>query len=216
MLSDGSIKLPKLNWVKIKQHREIPSHHIIKSCTVSRTKTGKYYVSILTEYEHQPKPKEVQAVVGLDFSMNTLYVDSESKKVNYPRFYRHALEKLAEEQRKLSRSKKGSHRWRKQRVKVVAKLHEKIANQRKDFLHKTSYKFAKQYDCVVIEDFNIKGMAQALHFGQSVHDSMGHVYDIFTVQVRRAREKACQNRSVVSIIENLFLLWSHEGISISF
>ncbi len=57
MLLDGSIKLPKLKHIKMKQHREIPSHHIIKSCTVSRTKTGKYYVSILTKYEHQPIQK---------------------------------------------------------------------------------------------------------------------------------------------------------------
>ncbi|KIV58968.1 RNA-guided endonuclease TnpB family protein, partial [Aneurinibacillus migulanus] len=104
MLLDGYIKLPKLKFVKMKQHREIPSLHIIKSCTVSRTKTGKYYVSILTEYEQQPVQKEVQAVVGLDFSMNGLFVDSEEgETANYPRFYRQALEKLAKEQRILSR-----------------------------------------------------------------------------------------------------------------
>lgn len=112
MLLDGYIKLPKLKLVKIKQHRDIPSHHVIKSCTISRTKTGKYYVSILTEYEHQPVQKEVQAVVGLDFSMNCLFVDSaEGKKANYPRFYHQSLEKLAKEQRILSRRKKGSCRW---------------------------------------------------------------------------------------------------------
>ena len=148
MLLDGSIKLPKLKLVKMKQPREIPSHHMIKSCTVSRTKTGKYYVSILTEYEHQPRQTEVQAVV--DFSMNGLFVDSEEgKTANYPRFYRQALEKLAKEQRILSRKKKDSNRWYKQRLKV-AKLHEKIANQRKDFLHKESYQVAKSYDCVVM------------------------------------------------------------------
>src|SRR5690606_28617143 len=114
-LLNGYIQLPKLKRVKIKQHREIPSHHMIKSCTVSRTKTGKYYISILTEYEHQPVPKEVQSVVGLDFSMDTLYVDSEGKRANYPRFYRQALEKLAKAQRVLSRRKKGSNRWHKQR-----------------------------------------------------------------------------------------------------
>ncbi|MDY0322950.1 MAG: RNA-guided endonuclease TnpB family protein [Candidatus Carbobacillus sp.] len=169
-LSDGYIKLPKLTWVKFKQHREIPAYHIIKACTITKTKTGKYYISILTEYEHQPVSKEVQTVVGLDFSMNTLYVDSEGKRANYPRFYRKALETLAKEQRILSRRKKGSNRWHKQRLKV-AKLHEKIVNQRKDFLHKASHKLAKLYDCVVIEDLNMKGMSQALHFGQSVHDN---------------------------------------------
>jgi putative transposase len=170
-LADGCIKLPKLKWVKFKQHREIPVHHIIKGCTITKTKTGKYFISILTEYEHQPVPKEVKNVVGLDFSMNGLFVDSEEgKTANYPRFYRQALEKLAKEQRILSRRKKGSNRWHKQRLKV-AKLHERIANQRKDFLHKESHQLAKRYDCVVIEDLNMKGMSQALHFGQSVHDN---------------------------------------------
>ncbi|MGG3306985.1 RNA-guided endonuclease TnpB family protein [Paenibacillus lautus] len=171
MLLDGYIKLPKLKLMKMKQHREIPPHHLIKSCSVSRTKTGKYYISILTEYEHQPVPKEVHAVIGLDFSMNGLFVDShEGKTANYPRFYRHALEKLAREQRILSHRKKGSNRWHKQRLKV-ATLHEKIANGRKDFLHKESHKLAKRYDCVVIEDLSMKGMSQALHFGKSVADN---------------------------------------------
>lgn len=179
MLLDGYLKLPKLKLVKIKQHREIPSHHIIKSCTVSRTKTGKYYVSILTEYEHRPVQKEIQAVVGLDFSMSALYVDSEEgKTANSPRFYRQALEKLAKEQRVLSRRKQGSQRWHKQRLKV-AKLHEKIANQRKDFLHKESHKLAKRYDCVVIEDLNMKGMSQALHFGKSVSDQAWGMFTRF-------------------------------------
>ncbi|QZT34404.1 transposase [Caldalkalibacillus thermarum TA2.A1] len=95
-LADGYIKLPKLKWVKLRQHRQIPVHHIIKACTITKTKTGKYFISILTEYEHQPVPKDVKNVVGLDFSMNTLYVDSEGKRANYPRFYRQALEKLAQ------------------------------------------------------------------------------------------------------------------------
>ncbi|MCP3775186.1 transposase [Paenibacillus sp. MZ04-78.2] len=179
MLLDGYIKLPKLKLVKMKQHREIPSHHIIKSCTVSRTKTGKYYISILTEYEHQPVPKEVQAVVGLDFSMNGLFVDSEEgKTANSPHFYRRALEKLAKEQRILSRRKKGSNRWQKQRLNI-AKLHERIANQRKDFLHKESHRLAKLYDCVFIEDLNMKGMSQALNFGKSVADNAWGMFTTF-------------------------------------
>ncbi len=177
-LLDGYIQLPKLKWVKLKEHRKIPPHHVIKSCTISRTKTGKYYISILTAYDHQPQPKAVKNVVGLDFSMNTLYVDSEGKRANYPQFYRQALKKLAKAQRILSRKKKGSHRWHKQRLKV-AKLHEKIANQRKDFLHKESHRLAKQYDCVVIEDLNMKEMSQALHFGKSVHDNGWGMFTTF-------------------------------------
>lgn len=177
-LADGYIKLPKLKWVKLKQHREIPVHHMIKSCTITKTKTGKYFISILTEYEHQPVPKEIENVVGLDFSMNTLYVDSEGKRANYPRFYRQALEKLARAQRVLSRRRKGSNRWHKQRLKV-ARLHEKIANQRKDFLHKTSRQLVNRYDAVVIEDLNMKGMSQALNFGKSVHDNGWGMFTTF-------------------------------------
>ena len=177
-LSDGYIQLPKLKWVKIKLHRQIPAHHTIKACTITKTKTGKHFISILTEYEHHPVPKEVKKVVGLDFSMNTLYVDNEGKRANYPRFYRQALEKLAQAQRVLSRRRKGSNRWHKQRLKV-AKLHEKITNQRRDFLHQASHQLANRYDAVVIEDLNMKGMSQALHFGQSVHDNGWSMFTTF-------------------------------------
>lgn len=177
-LSDGYIKLPKLKWIKVKQHRDIPPHHIIKSCTITKTKTGQYFISILTEYEHQPVPKQVKNVVGLDFSMHTLYVDSEGKRANYPCFYRQALQKLTKEQRVLSRRKKGSNRWHKQRLKV-ARLHEKITNQRKDFLHKASRQLANRYDGVVIEDLNMKGMSQAFHFGKSVHDNAWGMFTTF-------------------------------------
>lgn len=180
VLLDVCIKLPKIKEpVKLKQHRQIPSHHIIKSCTISRSKTNKYYISILTEYEHQPITKEVQHAVGLDFSMNGLFVESESgKKANYPNFYRQALEKLAKEQRILSCRTKDSRRWHKQRLKV-ARLHEKIANQRRDFLHKESYRLSQTYDCVIVEDLNMKAMSQALNFGKSVADNAWGMFTRF-------------------------------------
>ncbi len=86
MLFHGYIKLPKLKMVKLKQHRKIPPNHIIKSCTILMTPTGKYYVSILIEYQKVIVQKEVQNVVGLDFAMAELYVSSEDDKANYPRF----------------------------------------------------------------------------------------------------------------------------------
>jgi len=170
-LKDGHIKLPKLKLVKIKQHREIPENYQLKSCTISKNKSGEYYVSVLTEYEQDIQPKIVEKVVGLDFAMDGLYVESEQgEKANYPGFYRQALDKLAKEQRILSRRKKGSARWGKQRL-LVAKLHEKVANQRMNFLHQKSKELASNFDAVVIEDLNMKGMSQALRFGKSVHDN---------------------------------------------
>ncbi|WP_423250473.1 RNA-guided endonuclease TnpB family protein [Bacillus paramobilis] len=178
MLFHGYIKLPKLKMVKLKQHREIPSKHIIKSCTISMTSTGKYYVSILTEYEKEITPKEVERVVGLDFAMAELYVSSEDEKANYPRFYRQMLEKSAKAQRVLARRVKGSERWNKQRIRV-AKLHEKVANQRKNFLHHKSKELATSFDVVAIEDLHMKGMSRAFRFGKSVADNGWGMFTTF-------------------------------------
>ncbi|EQB07138.1 transposase IS605 [Sphingobium quisquiliarum P25] len=134
------------------------------------TSSGKYYISILTEYEKEIRPVSIQKVVGLDFAMDGLFVDSEGEKANYPKFYRQMLEKLAKEQRKLSRKKKGSSNWHKQRIRV-AKIQEKVAHQRKNFLHHKSKELVTTYDAVVIEDLNMKGMSQALKFGISVADN---------------------------------------------
>ncbi len=90
-------------------------------------------------------------MVGLDFAMDGLFVDSEGEKANYPKFYRLMLDKLAIEQRKLSHKKKGSSNWKKQRIRV-AKIQEKVANQRKNFLHHQSKELVLNYDAVVIED----------------------------------------------------------------
>src|SRR5690625_4930401 len=178
-LQDGHINLPKLKLVKIKQHREIPADYKLKSCTISKTKSGKYYISILTEYEKDIKPVSIQKVVGLDFAMDGLYVESEQgEKANYPRFYRQSLDKLAKEQRILSRRKKGSARWEKQRLKV-AELQEKTANQRKNFLHHRSKDLASTFDAAVIEDLNMKGMSQGLRFGKSVHDNGWGMFTFF-------------------------------------
>ncbi|NWK72673.1 transposase [Bacillus paramycoides] len=178
MLFHGYIKLPKLKMVRLKQHREIPQNHIIKSCTISMTPTGKYYVSILIEYEKEIVQKEVGSVVGLDFAMAELYVSSEDEKANYPRFYRQMLDRLANAQRVLARRVKGSARWNKQRIRV-AKLHEKVANQRKNFLHHKSKELATHFDVVAIEDLHMKGMSRALRFGKSVADNGWRMFTTF-------------------------------------
>ena len=169
-ISNGYLRLPKVGNVKIKQHRFIPSEYILKSVTVSQTPSGKYYVSILFEYENQVQQTEPQKFLGLDYSMHELYKDSEGNEPAYPRYYRQYEEQLKKEQRKLSLMQKGSKNRDKQRIKV-AKLHEKVANQRKDFLHKQSRQITNAYDCVCTEDLDMKAMSQALNFGKSVSDN---------------------------------------------
>ncbi len=169
-IENGCIKLPKIGFVKLKQHRIIPADYTLKAVTISQTPSGKYYASVLFEYENQAQEKDLQSFLGLDFSMHELYIDSNGNGSEYPRYYRQAEKKLAKEQRKLSLMQKGSNNRNKQRIKV-AKLHEKVANQRKDFLHKQSRQITNAYDCVCIEDLDMKAMSQSLNFGKSVSDN---------------------------------------------
>ena len=177
-IENGCIKLPKIGFVKLKQHRKIPVDYKLKSVTISQTPSRKYYVSILFEYEKQVQNKELLSFLSLDYSMHELYKDSNSNEPAYPRYYRSAEKKLAKEQRKLSHMQKGSSNRNKQRIKV-AKLHEKVADQRKDFLHKLSRQIANAYDCVCIENLDMKAMSQALHFGKSVSDNGWGMFTTF-------------------------------------
>lgn len=177
-INNGYIKLPKAGLVKIKLHRAIPNGYKLKSVTISQSASGKYYASVLFEYELQVSLIEPETFVGLDFSMHELYVSSDGISAQYPRFYRQALKKLAREQRKFSLMQKGSCNRNKQRIKV-AKLHEKIAHQRKDFLHKHSRQIVNAYDYVCIENLNMKAMSQSLNFGKSVSDNSWGMFTKF-------------------------------------
>ena len=177
-IANGKIKLPKIGFVKLKQHRAIPDSWTIKTVTVSKNPAGKYFVSILFEYDNQVREVVPKKFVGLDFSMRELYVDSENNSPEYPRFYRQSLHQLAREQRKLSLCQKGSNNRQKQRRKV-ALVHEKIANQRKDFLHKRSRELADRFDAVCVEDLNMQGMSQSLNFGKSVADNSWGMFTTF-------------------------------------
>lgn len=179
-ISNGYLKLPKIGQVRLKQHRAVLNGYRLKSVTVSQTPGGKYYASILFQYEDQvqEKEKEMQRFLGLDFSMHELYRDSNGNEPAYPRYYRKAEKKLVREQRRLSKMQKGSNNRSKQRIKV-AKLHEKVSNQRKDFLHKQSRQITNAYDCICIEDLDMKAMSRSLNFGKSVSDNGWGMFTTF-------------------------------------
>lgn len=172
LIDSKTIRLPKLKDVRIKTHRQLPQNTIIKSATISQTPTGKYQISILVEYEVDIKPvtPTVKTTIGLDYSSKSLFVDSEANSADYPKFYRQAEAKLKREQRKLSKRQKGGKNRDKQRRKV-ARLHEKVANQRKDFLHKLSRQITNANDAVAIENLNMRGMAQGLKLAKSTNDN---------------------------------------------
>ena len=171
-LENNYLKLPKIGFVKIKLHRQLPENAIIKSVTVSKNAAGKYYVSILVKYDYVAPMKKlyIENSVGLDYKSDGLYVDNQGNKPNYPKFYRQSESKLAKEQRKLNHMEFGSNNYEKQKIKV-AKLHEKIANQRKDFLHKLSYELANKYDYIFVEDINLQSISQFGHLGKSTQDN---------------------------------------------
>jgi putative transposase len=191
-IKENYIKLPKLKTlVKTKQHREIPEDAIIKSATISKTATGKYYISILVEIEEEKTERKVDVnkAIGIDFSMKELIVTSMGTKPDYPRYYRQAQDKLSKEQRKLSLCEKGSNNRNKQRQKV-ARLHEKVKNQRQDFLHKLSRQITNECDIVCIEDLNMKAMSQCLNFGKSVADnSYGKFVEYLTYKLDEEGKK---------------------------
>ena len=103
---ENKIKLPKIGLVKIKLHRQLPKDSLMKSVTISRTSTNKYYVSILVQYELsevRENQLNINNSLGLDYSSHDFYVDSNGSRANYPKFYRLYQDKLAREQRKLSK-----------------------------------------------------------------------------------------------------------------
>lgn len=165
-LTNKHVKLPKLGIVKAKVHRLPCDDWIIKSATVSCESDGKFYVSILFEYEMPVNAyiADITNAIGLDYASDGLYVDSNGYVGSNHKFYRENHDKLAKEQRKLSRmkgSKKGepkSKNYLKQLVKV-GKIHRHIANQRLDNLHKLSTEIANRYDVVCVESLNMRSMA---------------------------------------------------------
>jgi putative transposase len=171
-LIDGKIKLPKVGLVKCVIHRQIHDNYRIKSATILKTPSGKYYVSILTEYEFtQPEIElDKNKAVGLDYASNGFYVDNQNITADYPRFFRNALDKLAKEQQRLANMKLGSNNYLKQKI-IIARLHEHIANQRKDWIHKESTRLANEYDYVCVEDIDMRAISQCLKLGKSTLDN---------------------------------------------
>ena len=171
------IRLPRVGMVRIRIHRDIPEGWILKSVTVVKEPMGKYYASLLYELpesENQAKGKSREAgekkYLGIDYAMDGLAVMSDGTKADYPKYFRQAEDKLAREQRKLSHCEKGSRNYEKQKRKVAV-IHEKVKNQRKDFLHKLSRSLADEYDIIGVEDIDMRAMSRSLHFGKSVTDN---------------------------------------------
>ncbi|HDR7224722.1 TPA: transposase, partial [Bacillus toyonensis] len=148
------IKLPKLGLVRFAKSRKVKGR--IVNATVRRNPSGRYFVSLLVETEVQELPK-TQSSIGMDVGLKDFAILSDGTIYKNPKFFRSLEEKLAKAQRVLSRRIKGSTRWNKQRVKV-ARIHEYMANARKDYLDKISTEIIKNHDVIGIEDLQVSNM----------------------------------------------------------
>jgi putative transposase len=157
-LYDKGIKLPKLGIVKAKIHRKPDIDWVLKSATISQGSDGKYYVSVLFEYNIVIAKSTDNKCIGLDYKSDGLYADSEGNICGSPKYYRKSQDKLAKAQRKLRHKTIGSNNYKKQQ-KNIARIYTHISSQRKDFLHKKSTEIANQYDIVCVETLDMKAMA---------------------------------------------------------
>ena len=176
-ITDSTVKLPKIGHIKARLPSKI--NGLIKSATISRTPSGKYYVSLLVETIVNELPK-THSNIGIDLGLTDFIALSDGTKVANPKFLSRLQDKLAREQKILAKRRavakanqrklSDSRNYQKQKVKV-AKVYEKITNIRKDFLHKLSFNLIKNHDVIAIEDLNVKGMVKNRKLAKAISDS---------------------------------------------
>ncbi len=171
-IEDGRLVIPKFKkkGIKIKLHR--PLEGAIKSATISRTSTGKYFVSILCNTDAECLPNvqiDESATIGIDLGIKDFAVTSDGEVFENPKFLRNNIDRLKVLQRRASKKKKGSNN-RKKVHKRVALLYERIKNQRQDFLHKVSNKLIRENQTICLEDLGVKNMMKNHCLAQAISD----------------------------------------------
>ena len=169
----GTINLPKIKGIKVKLHR--PFTGKVKTVTIKRSPSGKYFASVLIDdgrVDPVPAIIERENTIGLDVGLTEFLIDSEGNKTENPRILKASLVRLAVEQKKLARKKKGSANRAKQKRKVSI-IHEKVANRRYDFIHQVTAKLADKNHAttIAVEDLNIKGMVKNHKLARAIQDA---------------------------------------------
>lgn len=164
------IFIPKLKWVGIDLHREFKGN--IKTVTVSKTVTNKYFISILVDNKQglpAKRPITEHTAVGIDLGIKDFVITSDGKKFENKDFLKSAQSKLRVAQRSLARKQKGSNHYNKQKM-VVALFHEKVRNQRQDYLHKISRYLVDNYDTICMEDLSVSNMVKNHCLARAISD----------------------------------------------
>ena len=163
----AKLVVPKVGHLKIRYHRPLPDGKI-KNLTISRKASG-WYVQICVEVP-DPVKVAVETTIGVDVGLNSFAVDSDGQHISNPRHYRQSEKKLGKHQRILARRKKGSNRRTQQR-QVVARCHERIGNQRKDFQFKAAHHILERCDEVAVENLTITNMLKNHYLAKSISDA---------------------------------------------
>lgn len=166
-VTDRYIKLPKIGLVRVRKHRDFEG--LIKSVTISKNPSGKYFVSVLVNQNDKEKLPVNNNEIGIDLGIKEFCITSDGEMIQNPKFLRKSEKKLRKLQKDLSRCQKGSKNREKCRIKV-ARQHEKIANQRKDFLHKLSKRFIDENQIIALETLKIKNMMSNHKLAKSIAD----------------------------------------------
>lgn len=165
---ESSIQIPKLGNVKCVISRK-PEGRIL-SATISQNPDGKYYVSVLCTDVNIAIPEPTGEIVGIDLGLKNLAITSDGEIIEHPKYLSKSQKKLAKLQKRLSRKQKGSKNRNKARIKV-ARIHDKISNQRNDYLHKQSTRLVNKYDLIAIEDLQVKNMIKNHKLAKSIADA---------------------------------------------
>ena len=167
----STVKLPKIGEIKAKLHREFTGD--LRTATVSKTRTGKYFISILVENNEELPVKQTfseSTTIGIDVGIKDFAVHSTGEKIENPKYLKSSLKRLKVLQKRVSRKQKGSKNREKAKQRL-AKLHERITNQRNDFQHKLSFRLVSENQAIALETLNVKGMIKNHHLAQAISDS---------------------------------------------
>lgn len=164
------IKLPKLGWVKFRKSKkltQLPDEII--NVTVIKIPSSKYFATVVCKAEVKELPENTN-YVGYDLGLKTYAIGSNDDIIENPRYLEHELKRLARLQRRLSRKTKGSKNYEKQRIKI-ARLHERIANLRKDFLHQQTTRIVRENQVICLEDLQVKNMVKNRRLAKVISDA---------------------------------------------
>jgi putative transposase len=162
------LRLSKIGDIPIRVHRAVEDE--IKQVTIKRHNSGRWFACICVEKEVCVTQREPKRTVGIDMGIKRFLTDTDGRQIENPRFYGETLERISVIQHWLSRKKKGSKNREKQRIKL-AKLYERLTNQRDDFLHKLSRFYVNSYDVICAENLNISNMARNHNLAQKILDA---------------------------------------------